>query len=77
MNDAKRKDITKSITEVEEAHSIIEDVAAQEQESLDNMPENLWESDRYQNMEETVSDLEDIQGELEDIASRLYEIINK
>ena len=77
MNNAKRKDITKSITEVEEAHSIIEDVAAQEQESLDNMPENLWESDRYQTMEETVSDLVDIQGELEDIASRLYEIINK
>ena len=73
MINANRKDITKSITEVEEAHSIIEDVAAQEH----NMPENLWESDRYQTMEETVSDLEDIQGELEDIASRLYEIINK
>ena len=77
MNNAKRKDLTKSVNLVDQAVTIVEDIAYLERESLENMPENLMESDAYMSMDETVTDLEDIQGELEELAGRIFDVINK
>jgi|TARA_R100000278_G_C5466820_1_gene162980 hypothetical protein len=77
MNATNHKDLTTSVNLVDKAVTIIEDVAILERESLEKMPEHLTESDAYMNMDETVSDLEDIQGDLEEIATRIFDVINK
>lgn len=51
MNNPRRKDIAKAIELLEQAQSIIEVAYDEEQCCLDNMPENLQSSERYETME--------------------------
>ncbi len=48
--------------------SVIKD---EEQECMDNMPENLWGSERYEKAEEAVSNLEDAINYLEEAVSSI------
>lgn len=55
----------------ESAKVILEEVRDEEQDAMDNMPENLQESDRYLMMEETVDVLEEA---IEDVDELLESI---
>ena len=46
MNNQRRKEIDKIMAEVEELKSRIESLQVEEQDSLDNMPEGLQNSER-------------------------------
>ena len=59
MNAGRRKKLTVAIDHLREASSIVDRIKDEEQDSLDNMPENLQESERYSNMEEAVDALDD------------------
>lgn len=59
MNKIRRKEIAKAIELIEQAREILEAVNDEEQEALDNMPENLQGSERYEYSEECISTLED------------------
>lgn len=72
MNDSRRRKITKALKLIEEANTIIEDVAEEEADALSNFPESLEGTDKYMtceeangNLEEAVSAFEDLIGYLE------------
>ncbi|WP_271006324.1 hypothetical protein [Listeria seeligeri] len=66
MNAQRRKAITKSIGVLKEQQEIIEALMEEEQEYLDNIPENLEGSSRYEKAEEAIQDLEGANDLLED-----------
>lgn len=66
MNDNRRKNLKRALSMLESANQIISQAAEQEQDSLDNLPESLQSSERYEKMEDAVSLLE---SAIEDIDS--------
>lgn len=58
MNKTRRAIIRRVISTLEDLRTEISDVLAEEQDALDNMPESLQYSTRYEEMEEAVDNLE-------------------
>lgn len=58
MNNKRRKEIQEAITELEELKSIVESIRDEEQEIVDNMPENLQSSERYEIAEAAAENLD-------------------
>lgn len=71
MNAARRKELDKAFSQIEEAKSIIEAVKDEEQEAFDGMPENMQQGDRGSAMESAVSNLEDAIGEMENVLANI------
>ena len=78
MNNQRRSSIRKCIKilqplttreECEDVKSTLEDVLCDEDDSRDNIPESLHDSDRYQISEEASDALEDAISSLEEAAS--------
>ncbi len=90
MNNKRRKNIAEIISklnslseEVENILSDIEIVKDEEEECLENIPENLQESERYNQVEEAADNLntafdvcQDVVGNIEEIISTLEEAAN-
>lgn len=83
MNAKRRKAIKAVITRLEELDSMREEIREQlseivteEQGALDNMPENLKESERGEQMQEYIDAMENVTGELDliDIESLLDQL---
>lgn len=82
MNNPRRKQIDKIKTSLEEIQSLLIECTADlgsirddEEESMNNLPENLQESERYQKMEEAYENLDYAHSELENLEETLTEII--
>ena len=71
MNKQRRKDIDALIQALEEIREQIQFVLEEEQEYLDNIPENLQNSERYETAETAVSELEEADGSIDDIIEHL------
>lgn len=73
-----RRSILKSVIErLETAIQKIESVKEDEQEAYDNLPDNLNDTDRANDMYENVDDMEDAVSSLQDIIDQLQEIIDR
>lgn len=59
MNNTRRRSLRLAIEHLTNAADIIVAAKEDEQYALDNMPENLQESERYEMMENAVDKLED------------------
>lgn len=66
MNDARRKRLREAIMYLDNAASIVDGVCDSEQDSVDNMPENLQGTERFERMEDAVENLNDALEKLED-----------
>lgn len=58
MNKARRKELDKIHSAILELYEALEDVMNEEEEARDNMPESLQDTDRYEAMEEAISNME-------------------
>lgn len=58
MNKFRRKEINKVIEDLRAAHSALEDIKGEEEEYLENMPENLQDSERAYQAQEAIDNLE-------------------
>lgn len=58
MNKKRRELLKSAMPFLTHAASIIEQAAEQESDCLDNMPESLQDTDRYEKMERAVENLE-------------------
>lgn len=67
MNKPKRQKIREAIKFLELAKEIVEFVAEDEEECLNNFPENLQSSERYYAMEESQSVLSDAADDIESV----------
>ncbi len=66
-----------SIDKINKAKSIIDDVSIEEEMAMENMPENLQETERYTSMEENVENLQASSDLLDEVLEYIEEIINK
>lgn len=71
MNDRRRKSLKQALSMLESASQIINMVAEEEQDCLDNMPENLQGSERYEKMEDVVSLLESATEDIDTASERI------
>ena len=69
---------------LEQANNELEDIQSEEQDALDNMPESLWNSERYERMEEIANTLEEQTYEvanaidaIENVLGELWDIIDE
>lgn len=77
MNKERRKQLLKANDLLQEAKSIISSVRSDEEMALDNIPENLQDSERYNTMSDNVDDLSDIFDDIEDIIDNISEVVDR
>ena len=76
MNARRRKQIEKLIPLLEDIQSDIEMIKDGEQEALDNTPESLQESERYQISEEAVDNLDCAWDSVQEVIDYLQEVVD-
>ena len=75
MNKKRRELLKSAMPFLTQAASIIERVAEQENDCLDNIPENLQDTDRHEKMEKAVENLEAALEHIESAQECLTEAI--
>jgi hypothetical protein len=73
MNNQRREEIQAVIDELAALRSRVEDLQNEEQESYDNMPEGLQQSERGEKAEQAASRLEDALTAFDEIEEALNE----
>ena len=73
MNKTQRRLIANICDVLQGAIDDLRNIAEQEEEKLDNMPENLWNSERYELMEDQKDSIEQIADDLENTLDELQE----
>lgn len=73
MNQKRRTEISEAIAQIVLAKQDVESILMDEQTCLDNMPENLEGSERYERIENAVDKLDDAVGSLQDAIDSLGE----
>ena len=58
MNKVRRKNLANIIERLQELQAVLEELAQEEEEYRDNMPENLWESERFSVSEEASENMD-------------------
>lgn len=66
MNKARKKKLQSILGQFEELMDALETLQEEEEEYRENMPENLWGSEKYEASEEASSDMDDAISSLEE-----------
>ena len=74
MNKARRKRLEEIRGKIEELRDELETVKDEEEAAKDNMPESLWETEKYEKMDDAVSDMELAIDSLDDVMSYLESV---
>ena len=77
MNDARREEIRRVLTLIEEAKRILEGVLDQQQDDFDNMPANVQNDEEGQRTEEVVDALEQAATCCDDAISACKEVLRE
>ena len=75
MNKYRRKEIEDLIKKLESIKEEIKIIIDEEQEYYDNIPENLQMSEKAENSQNAISDLEDAECSVDDAISSLQSIL--
>ncbi len=75
MNKQRRTSLQEASRLFDRATEIISDARDDEQYCLDNLPENLQNSERYENMENAVDYLEDALDRIDEARSYICEAV--
>lgn len=74
MNTLRRKQIKTEINSIKKCIEELETIMSEEQDCLDAYPENLQESERYENACDAYDDFEDKLSDLNDIIEEMEEV---
>ena len=74
LNKARKRVISDAVIRLREVRGVIETVRDDELNAMENVPENLQESERYSSMEDAVDIMDDAIDNLDDIISALDNI---
>ena len=75
MNNARRKKLQKIYDQLEELKEKLDFIIEDEQTALDNMPESMWETERFENMESGLESLEDVQNSFDTFIMEFSELL--
>lgn len=73
MNNTRRKQIKNIISKLSDIKNEIDDIAVDEEDCLDNIPENLQESERYEKSEAALENLNDALDTVDELIEYLEE----
>lgn len=73
MNKARRKQIEELIEKLFVCYELVEEIAGDERDYYDNMPENLQDSERGMRAEEVAGMLEEARDSLDEAKEKLEE----
>ena len=76
MNKTRRKALAELVDQIEALEAALEELTAEEQDALDNIPESLAESDRSSRLQEAVDALESASASLEEAREAIDTAIN-
>ena len=76
MNKERRKKISEIIEKLEDIVVELEELASEERDAYDNLPESIQYSERGEAMDAAADELGEVSGEVTDLSERLEEIIN-
>ena len=76
MNKDRRNRLDEAVSTLQDTLMVIEDIHAEEEEAYDNLPENLQESERGEQMSEYIDTLDEAIGSLEDVICNLQDIVD-
>lgn len=71
MNNSRRKEIAKIVTTLSELQNKVCDLAAQEQEAVEGIPESLQDTDRYISMSEAAETLDYLDDSIQELIDSL------
>lgn len=77
MNNKRRQELKKAISFLDKASEIVSEVLDQEEDSIDNIPENLQSSERYESMENVIEHLEEAENLLDEARDSINEACTK
>lgn len=75
MNNVRRKQIREAMELIQQAYEILSAVTEEEQEAFDNLPESLQESEKGEQIEQNVEELEEVCDNLDSAYETLAEFI--
>ncbi len=75
MTKLRKNRLRQVLSLIEDAKTILEEVKDEEETAMDNMPENLQGTARYEQMEDAVCNLEDAVCNLEDAVDSIQEVL--
>ena len=75
MNNKRRKAIGLVINSLENLSADLEEVAQEESDAYENMPESIQQSDRGSNIEDNIYNLEDCISQINDVIDTLSSMI--
>ena len=75
MNNVRRKQIREAMELIHQAYEILSVVTEEEQDAFDNLPEGLQESEKGEQIEANVEELEDACDNLDETYETLAELI--
>ena len=76
MNKQRWKKISEIIEKLEDIVVELEELASEERDAYDNLPESIQYSERGEAMDAAADELDEVSGEVTDLSERLEEIIN-
>ena len=74
MNRKRREMVLSAISTLESAKDVLDDVLYEETDAMENIPENLQSSERYEKMEENVDILQDAIDDINEAIEKLSDI---
>lgn len=77
MNNKRREILRNAVRFLDSASNLISNALEQEEDCLDNMPENLQMSDRYEAMEAVIDHLEDASSLLDEARDKIGAAIGR
>lgn len=77
MNARRRKSITALIAELEDLQSTLDELAEEEREAYDNLPDSLQDSERGWSMSAAADCLEEAQSSFAEVLEQLEEAIEQ
>lgn len=75
MNNARREKLRGAVAKLSDVHSIVDAVCDTEQDSMDNMPENLQGTERFERMEDAVDHLNEALEKLDEAKDHIQAAI--
>lgn len=67
MNKLRRKALQAILDQLDDLKSQLEEIAEEEQEARDNIPESMWETERYQKADEACDNLDYASSSLDEL----------
>lgn len=75
MNNARREKLRGAVARLSDVHSIVDSVCDKELDCMDNMPENLQYTERFEHMEDAVDDLNEALEKLDEAKDHIQAAI--